>query len=195
MRGVRMIRHFELARHLGPELQGRLLGRRHFGQACEMLADTPSGEIVLIDFEGVEIMTGSWANEMVVPLYEWAADARNDLFPILRNLTNRWDEELQLLANWNQQCYLWAKGSDGHPSQATLIGSLDSPLRRTLDAVVQFTQVTGAELERKFPKEGIGATAWNNRLRDLYTKRLLVRSKQGREQIYSTVVKGIVING
>ena len=177
-----MTKHIELANSLGRELQGRLLGRRHFGQACELLAETPTGGMIVLDFSGVEMMTGSWANEMIVPLYKWAADPNNDLFPILRNLKPRWDEELQLLADWNQQCYLWAEGPEG---RATLIGSLDPSLRRTLDAVLRSRQITGAELERKFPEEGVGATAWNNRLKDLHTKRLLVRTKRGREQVYS----------
>jgi hypothetical protein len=180
MREARMTNHIELASSLGPELQGRLLGRKHFGQACELLAETPTGGMIVLDFGGVEMMTGSWANEMIVPLYEWAADPNNDLFPILRNLKPRWDEELQLLADWNQQCYLWTKGPEG---TATLIGSLDAALRRTLEAVLQSKRITGAELERKFPEEGVGATAWNNRLKDLHTKRLLVRTKRGRERM------------
>jgi hypothetical protein len=192
MREARMTNHIELASSLGPELQGRLLGRKHFGQACELLAETPTGGMIVLDFGGVEMMTGSWANEMIVPLYKWAADPNNDLFPILRNLKPRWDEELQLLADWNQQCYLWTKGPEG---TATLIGSLDAALRRTLEAVLQSKRITGAELERKFPEEGVGATAWNNRLKDLHTKRLLVRTKRGREQIYSPVTDEILING
>ena len=88
------MRKLGLAETLGPDLQGRLLGRKHFGQACEILADTPTGEVVALDFGGVDLMTGSWANEMIVPLYKWAADPRNDLYPILHNLKGRWDEEL-----------------------------------------------------------------------------------------------------
>jgi hypothetical protein len=190
---VRIVRKIELAKTLGPDLQGRLLGRKHFGQACETLADAPPGEVVVLDFRGVDLMTGSWANEMIVPLYKWASDPRNDFFPILHNLKDRWDEELQLLADWNQQCYLWV--GDDLPGRARLIGVLDPGYRKTLEAVLRFKQITGAELERKFPDESVGATAWNNRLKDLNTKRLLVRTKRGREQVYSPVTDGIFIHG
>ena len=190
-----MSRHIELARTLGSDLQGRLLGRKHYGQTCEILADVPAGDVIMLDFQKVEVVTGSWANEMIVPLYRWAADPRNDLFPILLNLKHRWDEELQLLAQWNQQCYLWAEGRKGLPSRAILIGSLNPVQRKTLDAVLQFGEITGAELEQKHPQEGIGATAWNNRLRDLHMMRLVTRSKRGREQPYSPIIKEILING
>lgn len=195
LREMRMTKQIELAGSLGRELQGRLLGRKHFGQVCGMLAETPIGEMVILDFKGVEMMTGSWANEMIVPLYTWAANPRNDLFPVLRNLRPGWDEELQLLAGWNQQCYLWAKGREDRPTRAVLIGSLDPAHQTTLEAVLQLQKITGAELERRFPKEGVGATAWNNRLKELYTKRLLVRAKRGREQVYSPLMDEIVTNG
>jgi predicted transcriptional regulator len=45
------------------------------------------------------------------------------------------------------------------------------------------------------PDEGVKATAWNNRLRDLYEKRLLTRKKTGREQVYSPVVEEVNSNG
>lgn len=190
-----MTKQIDLAKSLGSALQGRLLGRTHFGKVCGMLADTPRGEVIYLDFGGVELMTGSWANEVIVPLCTWAADPRNDLFPVLRNLKQSWKDELELLAGWNQQCYLWAKGREVDPKRSALIGPLDPAQRKTLEAVVQFKQVTGAELERTFPNEGVGATAWNNRLKDLYTKRLLTRVKRGREQVYSPLMDEIVIDG
>jgi hypothetical protein len=76
-----------------------------------------------------------------------------------------------------------------------LIGPLDPAQRKTLEAVLRSKQITGAELERKFPEEGVGATAWNNRLKDLYTKRLLTRFKRGREQVYSPLMDEIELNG
>lgn len=187
------MRTLGLAKTLGPDLQGRLLGRKHFGQVCEILADTPPGEVVALDFGGVDLMTGSWANEMIVPLFKWAPDPRNDIFPVLCNLKGRWDEELQLLAEWNQQCYLWAKGEGLR--RAKLIGVLDLGQKKSLESVLLSKEITGAELDRKYPEEGVGATAWNNRLKDLHTKRLLKRVKRGREQVYSPVMEEIDLNG
>jgi hypothetical protein len=115
------------------------------------------------------------------------------LFPILHNLKGRWDEELQLLAEWNQQNYLWTK--DERPGRAVIIGVLDPGQKKTIEAVLHFKEITGAELDRKYPEEGVGATAWNNRLKDLHTRRLLTRAKRGREQVYSPITEEIVLNG
>jgi len=73
-----------------------------------------------------------------------------------------------------------------------LIGSLDSVQAETLKVVLEYSEVTGAKLEQLRPQDNVKATAWNNRLKDLYKKRLLRRRKQGREQFYSPVVKEIV---
>ena len=55
--------------------------------------------------------------------------------------------------------------------------------------MVGYGEATGAELERREPGgERVKATAWNNRLKDLYEKRLLRRAKRGREQVYTPVV-------
>ena len=43
-------------------LVGRVPGQRDFGRICEALAGTPSGQIVLLDFGGITLVSGSWAN-------------------------------------------------------------------------------------------------------------------------------------
>ena len=50
-----------VAEHLGTaSLQGRPLGRKHYPRLCEPLVDVPPGGVVLLDFNGVEIVTESW---------------------------------------------------------------------------------------------------------------------------------------
>ena len=185
---VRMVDSF------GPQLQGRSLGRKHYARLCELLSDAPPGEIVLLDFSGVELVTGSWINAMLVPLLRWVADERTDFYPIICNARKEWLEELQLVAGFNQLCYLVASGRLP-PRTATLAGSLDPAQRKTLEAVLASGEITGAELKRQLPNENIEATAWNNRLRDLHDMRLLRREKRGREQVYSPVVAEIAFDG
>ena len=64
--------------------------------------------------------------------------------------------------------------------------------RATLAVAQEVGEATGAKLANERKDEGTKATAWNNRLRDLYNKRLLRRRKEGREQIYSPIAKEIV---
>lgn len=172
-------------------LQGRPLGRKHFARLCEVLSEIPSGDIVLLDFAEAEIVTGSWINEALVPLLRWAADERNDLFPILLNFDSKWLDELQMVAEWTHNCFLVARGKN-LPRSASLVGSLDVGQKATLAAVVSGAEVTGAAMNGQ---EGIRGTAWNNRLKDLYLKRLVRREKRGREQVYSPVVAEINFNG
>lgn len=181
----------EVAEQLGTTLQGRPLGRKHYPRLCELLADIPSGDVVLLNFAGVEIVTGSWINEALVPLLRWTADEWNDIFPIFLNFDSAWLDELQMVAEWTHNCFLVSRGK-GLPKSATLQGSLDVAQKATLLAVVNGSEVTGAALEGE---QGVRGTAWNNRLRDLYQKRLIRREKRGREQVYSPVVAEIILNG
>lgn len=170
-------------------LQGRPLGRKHYSKLCETLADVPPGAVALVDFAGIEIVTGSWINEALVPLLQWAADERNDVFPILLNFDPAWLDELRMVAEWTHTCFLVSQGKS-HPKVATLVGDLDVAQRATLVAVVQGKEVTGAGLAGK-----VKPTAWNNRLKDLFRKRLVRREKRGREQVYFPVVAEIELNG
>jgi hypothetical protein len=178
----------------GPQLQGRSVGRKHYARLCELLSDAAEGEMVLLDFSGVELVTGSWINAMLVPFLRWTAEESNDIYPVICNARKEWLEELQLVAEFNQRCYLVASGIMP-PRTATIAGSLDPAQRKTLEAVLASGEVTGAELERQKPGERIRATAWNNRLRDLHYMRLLRREKRGRAQFYSPVIAEISFNG
>jgi hypothetical protein len=89
---------------------------------------------------------------------------------------------------------LIASNGEKPPTRAQLVGHLERTERITLEAVMARKRVTGAELARK-AKERIGPTAWNNRLRDLYVKRLIAREKSGRKQWYYAIVKEMIADG
>lgn len=179
---------------LGTALQGRILGIRHFSEVCVKLADAPPGTLVVLDFSCIKHVTGSWINSMIVPFFKWAAQSENDVFPILYNVDNAWLDEFRLIAQWNHQFYLISLASNFPPQCAQLIGYLEPAQRTSLHAVLAEREITGAELDRRRP-EKIGATAWNNRLKDLYLKRLVRREKRGRKHVYLPIVKEIEENG
>ena len=184
----------DLAKTLGARLQGRLNGRRDFARLCELVSTAAQGEVVHLDLSGVELVTGSWVNEALVPLLRWAADERNDLYPVLQGLDDTAREELAFVAEATNTQFL-ALDRRSTP-RAVLIGSLDPGQRATLEALMQYPDVTGAELERREPGgQKVRATAWNNRLKDLFEKRLLKRIKRGREHLYSPVVPEVVLHG
>ena len=184
----------KIAESCHTQLQGETRGRQHYAQVCELLSTAKPGEMVAVDFDGVDVITGSWLNAMLVPFYRWTSNEQIELFPFLCHVTDDWLDELKLVTKWNQQCYLLTNSSQS-PRRAKLVGSLDVAQLDTLKAVLKLGEATGAELERRMKDDQIGPTAWNNRLKDLCHKRLLRRTRQGREQVYSPVIKEIVIDG
>lgn len=190
-----MIHRIEIAKELKTTfLQGRPLGRSHYPILCGLLTKTSTNDSVLLDFEGVELVTASWINEAIAPLIEWACGARNDLFPVLINFKADWFDELSVVSELTHKFFLVGEGKDGG-SNAILIGKLDVGQRETFDAAISMNEVTGAMLEKSGRNPAVQATAWNNRLRDLYQKRLLKRKKVGREQIYTPVIREVQIYG
>jgi len=184
-----------MAATFGKHLQGKLPGKKHFAKLCEVLSNVPPNSIVFLDFKDVEIVTGSWVNAVFAPFFHWAGDDQIDLFPVICNLADKhWVDEFALVADWTHKCFLVADGPIP-AKRAKAIGPLDPGQKITLDAVIEFGAVTGAELERQWKPEAIRATAWNNRLRDLYDKRLIRRERRGREQVYSPVLKEIDFDG
>ena len=154
----------------GPQLYGKALGRRHYAVACQLLADARQGDTIVLDFRGVENVTGSWFNTLLVLLFDLAKNEQNDWFIILTNLGGEFVEELELVAEHNHQCYLVGDTDGDVPEIASVVGRLDVAQRATLRSVVKLGQATGAELAQKLEDGNVKATAWNNRLRDLYEK-------------------------
>jgi len=183
-----------MAKEFGKHLQGKLPGKRHFARLCDLLSDAPPGSLVYLEFAGVQLVTGSWVNALFVPFFQWASNEETDLFPIICNAQKAWLDELALVAEWTHRCFVVAQGTVP-PRRGTLIGPMDPGQRSTLKAVVELGETTGADLVRKRSAEGVKATAWNNRLKDLYSKRLLRREKRGREQFYSPVIEEIRLDG
>ena len=70
------------------------------------------------------------------------------------------------------------------PTRAFLVGHLDPGQRETLTAVLRLGEATGAALEREHPETK--ATAWNNRLRDLYERERVLKHKKSRAVSRST---------
>ena len=150
------------------------------------------GEVVVLDFTGVEYVSASWINAMLVPLSRRAAEVGNDFYLVLAGFPTNSIDDLQLVADQNHLPFLLSGAAALPVLHARLVGTLDAGQRATLAAAQELGQATGAQLAAKRDVEGIKATAWNNRLRDLHDKRLLFRQKRGREQIYEPIAKEIV---
>lgn len=179
----------------GTRFQGKTAGRRHYARLCGMLTSAQKDEVVFLDFDGIDLANGSWLNMAISPLFRWAAESQNDFFPIISNFPATDLDELELVAQINQQCYPVTTGTQQPIKSILIIGPLDDSLRTTLDSLSFLSKATGAELARKNPDQKIQATAWNNRLKELYDMRLLYRQKKGRQQFYSIIAEEVTIHG
>lgn len=176
-------------------LRGRPQGRTHFAELCTILSNSTAGEIIFLDFSGIKAVNGSWLNASLGELYRWASEERNNVFPILVRFPVDDLDELELVAQINEQVFLVADTPQEPLNSVQLVGRLDETLRITLLAIIKRGEATGADLGAEVPGEGIGATAWNNRLKDLFKLRLLNRRKHGRRQIYRAIAGEIELNG
>jgi hypothetical protein len=179
----------------GKRLQGKTAGRRHYGNICETLAQVQPSTVVFLDFEGVESVNASWLNMAISPLVRWSAESQNDFFPVLSHFPERDFDELELVAEVNQQCFPVASDTNEPLRSVLLVGPLDHGLLTTLRNLITLDGATGAELARQVPDAGIQPTAWNNRLKELYDKRLLVRNRQGRRQMYYPIAREMELHG
>ena len=185
----------KIADFLGTRLQGEPKGTKDFGRMCDVLSGVAPGELITLDFAGVEVATASWMSAMLLPLFRWSADDHIDLYFVLRNgLKAEWLSDLKLVARYNEYGFL-VSGPEAAPAKAVLIGALDEAHQKTLAMVSELGEATGAELERRRPDQTIRATAWNNRLRKLYDQRLLRRTRRGREKVYTPVVRMVTSHG
>lgn len=178
---------------LGKHLTGKVAGRRDFARICSLLAKAPRGGVVFLDLTNVEIINGSWINTAIAPTFRWAAEPQVDIFPLLAHFPGNWLDELELVAQVNDQCFPLVESTRLPVRSVKVIGSIDDYLKLTLQSIAEVEAATGAQLARLQPK--IQATAWNNRLKELHDKRLLVRRKEGRQQIYSPLAEEVTFDG
>lgn len=180
---------------IGTRLHGKTAGQAAFARLCEQLYSATPGQVVFLDLAGVRLVNGSWLNSAIAPLLSWASDGENDLYPVMANFPEEWRDELELVGRANGQCFALVEGCEVPIQRLHLVGTLDDALLTTYRSVASLGEATGAELARLLPEVGIQPTAWNNRLRELYERRLLLRRTQGRQQVYTPLAKEVTVDG
>jgi hypothetical protein len=170
----------------------------------------PPGTLVVLDFERMAAVNGSYIkgtafwllkcgqlssgnSENIIPPRHVADPRPYDLFVCVAGLSPEVMMEFQEFLKPRGLPLLFAKKlGSGTVNEAVLLGHLDPALRFTLNAVIKQGTCTAPQLHELFPDQKITVTAWNNRLNDLHSLRLVRRARVGRGIEYSSLTKNII---
>jgi hypothetical protein len=191
---------------------GATLAELHMVAVHKAVADgtIPPGTLVILDFEKIGAVNGSYIKgtaswlltcgqlssgntENIVPPRHVADPRPYDLFVCVTGLSPELVTEFQEFLKPRLLPLLFAKKlAGGAVQEALLLGHLDPALRFTLNAVTNNGTCTAPQLHEMFPDQKITVTAWNNRLNDLHSLRLVRRVRVGRSLEYSPLTKNIL---
>jgi hypothetical protein len=97
-----------------------------------------------------------------------------------------------VLEHANRTCFEALEFDGSAIRQARLLGRIDNNLSQTLLRVLRAKEASAPMFYERFPDEQIGVTAWNNRLNELYARRLVWRDKRVRQFVFRPYVEEIV---
>ncbi|WP_081630891.1 hypothetical protein [Aureimonas ureilytica] len=171
-------------------LSGSIAGRKLLSALIASTRSVETPTPAFLDFDEVEVATASFLREAVIGFRDYARQSLPNVYPVVANLLPAVAEELDFFVRARGDA-LWSCELDGNDCvvSARLIGELDPAQRSTFEAVVKLGAVTAPELTVRFASQGIGPTAWNNRLSALATKGLLVERKQGKAKSFSPLLE------
>ncbi|QFI70583.1 STAS-like domain-containing protein [Sinorhizobium alkalisoli] len=161
-------------------LTGSLPGRKVLADLIAAVQPEASGEIVFLDFAGIEVATSSFLRECVVGFRDFARGQAN-LYPVLVNAGALVVEELDFFARQRGDVF-WSctRDHDGALADIKLVGELEPALRTTFERIYRLGEATAPQLAALGEDQGIKPTAWNNRLASLAAKGLVVERRVGK---------------
>lgn len=167
-------------------LAGAALGRRILGLLLERInVDPETPEPAYLDFEHVEIATASFLRESVLEFRDIVRRRWKDYYPVVANANDSVTEELSVLLAQREVLMLCTLDGTGRPRSPRLLGDLEPKQRITFDLVTELGETDAGELMRRSgDREGVGQTAWNNRLAALSRLGLLMEMSNGRAKRY-----------
>ena len=185
------IRLRELAES-GGVLAGARAGRAMLGRLLECVGKDPQEpELLLLDFDGVDVATASFLRESVVELRDVVRRRWVNCYPVVANANESIEEELSVLIHANRDVLVVCLvDREGQPRCPRLIGELEAKQRIAFDLVGAMGEAGAGELKSVDDTEGVTQTAWNNRLAALSRLGLLMETSEGRSKRYRPLPLG-----
>ncbi|WP_234818809.1 STAS-like domain-containing protein [Sinorhizobium fredii] len=171
-------------------LTGSLPGRKVLADLIAAVQPEASGEIVFLDFAGVEVATSSFLRECVVGFRDFARSGQANLYPVVTNAGPSVIEELDYFARQRGDVF-WSctRDHDGALAEIKLVGELEPVLRTTFEHIKRLGEATAPQLAALGEDEGIKPTAWNNRLASLAAKGVVVEHRVGKTKNFMPLLE------
>lgn len=175
-----------------------LSGARNGAQAFaalikELPAPQLSPEPLFLDFEGIEVATASFLREAILSLKTLSRATRSSWYPVVANASAEILEELEVVCSARSDALVSCTLLEsGRVANVTLVGGLDSKQREAYDFVTREGPITVRQFmdAAATPAEAsLSPTAWNNRLAALVSKGLISELSEGRQKLYSPIVR------
>ncbi len=174
-----------------PILAGRLSGKRTFLRVLEEIPSFTAPTLLILDFRGVELATSSFLSEAVLPLRDHLRFRRPPAYVVVANLADKVAEEFdELLIRTSDAILACDIRANGDIAHVRLVGKLEEKLLETFNLIRQKGTASAVELHAELREsDGIGPTAWNNRLSVLTSKSFVMEIAQGRTKKYQSVLE------
>lgn len=174
-------------------LAGAGVGRRTCMNILNEIGIVRDPTVCLLDFSNVDVATTSFLREAVLRLRDAARAQGSPICFVVANASDEVREELDdLLRRSGDALPACRTGADGAPELPDVLGELDDKQQRTLDLLRDLGEADASTLQKiGHPDEGVGQTAWNNRLAALSAKGLVIEQQHGRTKRYQPVLQGL----
>jgi len=173
-------------------LAGSAMGRQMLASLIGESKPVGGPTVAYLDFTGIDIATGSFLREAVMGFRDFSRNAMGILYPVVANANPTIEEELSVyLQDRNDAIWACVLDDAGGVSQPHILGVLDAAHQTTLQLILEHRRISAPELAKLRPDEGIGVTAWSNRLATLTAKGILMEFKSGKTKSFSPVMEAV----
>ncbi len=169
-------------------LAGATLGQKVFLlmlKDCKAAPSTPS--VLVIDFTMIELATASFLRESVFALKDHMRSRGSNWYPVFANVLPEIEEEFAILTEARRDAVILCDcDAEGLTNNARLFGDLDPKHTRTFELVALEGEADAGSLAGAYgaQEELQKPTAWNNRLKSLVERGVLMEITRGRAKTY-----------
>lgn len=177
--------------NIGEVLMGSLAGKRLFSRLIETTPEPAERSALFLDFGGIKAATGSYLRESVLALKDYYRQRDSRLFPVVANLSEETQEELDFCLRARDDVMLCCSLDGlGRVSNVELAGQLDSNIQLAFRSVQQSDEIDASTIWKKHQKvQSVSVNAWNNRLAALRARGVIIEEVRGRAKFYRPVLK------